>query len=81
MEGMTIPLVSICGGFVLWAAWMTLRLTKAEKDIAVNTSNDTKVADDIRDLKQDVKDRFIRLENHLDQRFEKVFEKIENARK
>lgn len=81
MEGMTIPLISICAGFIFWAAWITLRLTKAEKDIAVNTSTDTKVADDIRDLKQDVKERFIRLETHLDQRFEKVFEKIENVRR
>jgi len=77
MEGMTIPLITVFSIFATWAVWMSLRIVRAEKDIAVNTSNDAKVSDEIRDLKQDVKDRFIRLENHLDQRFEKVFDKID----
>lgn len=71
----------LVGGVVAWCSWLTIRIFGAEKDIAVNTSNDKKVGDQITELKADFNSRVDKLEKHMGEQFDKVFEKIDLIRK
>lgn len=87
-QGLTVPLmvlVTVIGG---WCIWLTKRLYDAERDIAVNTSNDKNVTKQIDDLKDDLSEKIDKLETHVNIKFErintqfdKVFERLEALRK
>lgn len=87
-QGMTIPLMVLVGIIGSWCIWLTKRINDAEKDIAVNTSNDKNVTKQIDDLKEDLAEKIDKLESHVNVKFErinyqfdKVFERIESLRK
>lgn len=81
MEEMTVPFLVICGAIVAWCSWITIRLFAAEKDIAVNTSNDEAVSEQIKDVKVDVEKRIDRFEEHVNKQFDKVFAEIKGLTK
>lgn len=79
MEGMTVPFLSIVTGIIVWAVWLTKRVNKTEKDVAVNTANDQNVAFQIKEFKEDVSKKIDKLEFHVNAKFEKIttqFEKV-----
>lgn len=81
MEGMNVPMLSLIGGAIVWLAWLTLRMLSNETKIAVNTANDSKVSEQIQELKEDVNDRIDQLKTDMDKQFDKVFSKIENLQR
>jgi ABC-type bacteriocin/lantibiotic exporter with double-glycine peptidase domain len=87
MEQMTVPLISLVSGVILWCIWLTIKTFQNDKAIAINTSNDAAVNKQISDVKNDMTIRIDKLENHFDNKFDqvsskfdKVFEKIESLR-
>ncbi len=87
MEQMTVPLISLVSGVILWCIWLTIKTFQNDKAIAINTSNDAAVNKQISDVKNDMTLRIDKLENHFDNKFDqvsskfdKVFEKIESLR-
>jgi hypothetical protein len=87
-QGMTVPLLVLVGGVISWCVWLTKRINDAEKEIAVNTSNDKNVSEQIRDFKEDLGEKIDKLEKHVNVKFEKitvqfdkVFDKIDQIRK
>lgn len=77
MESMTIPILSLVAGVILWCAWLTVKVFQGEKDIAINTSNDITVGKQIDDVKKDMERRIDKFESHVNTKFDKVFEKID----
>jgi hypothetical protein len=77
MEQLTIPLLTIISPLVGWLIWLTVKTFQNDKAIAVNTSNDETVSSKISELKNDVEKRIDKFEGHVNAKFDKVFEKIE----
>jgi hypothetical protein len=77
MENLTVPLLTLISPIVGWLIWLTIKTFQNDKSIAVNTSNDTNVSKQIDDVKADIEKRVDRFETHVNVKFDKVFEKIE----
>lgn len=77
MESLTVPIITLASAIIAWNIWMTIRLFQNETRIAVNTSNDENVGKQIEEVKKDVEKRIDRFETHVNSKFDKVFEKIE----
>ena len=77
MENLTVPLISLISPLVVWLTWLTVKTFQNDTKIAVNTSNDANVSKQIEEVKTDVEKRIDRFENHVNTKFDKVFEKIE----
>lgn len=77
---MTVPLLSLVGGVILWCIWLTIKLFQSEKDIAINTAHDNNVGKQIEEIKADLHKRLDRFENHVNAKFDQVFSKIENKK-
>ena len=77
MEQLTIPLLTIISPLVGWLIWLTIKTFQNDKAIAVNTSNDVTVGTQINEIKKDMTQRIDKFENHVNAKFDKVFEKIE----
>lgn len=77
MEQLTIPLLTIISPLVGWLIWLTIKTFQNDKAIAVNTSNDVTVGSQINEIKKDMTQRIDKFENHVNAKFDKVFEKIE----
>jgi hypothetical protein len=83
MEDLNIPgwaviLIGTLGaGLVSWMVWLTRRQFDNEKAIAVNTAKDAEVGLQITDLKTDFKERIDKLERHMTDRFDKIFDRID----
>lgn len=88
MEQMTVPLLTLVTGIIIWCAWLTRELYRSQKDIAINTANDGAVKSQILEVKDNMTVRIDKLESHFDkkfdqvsQKFEKVFQKIDEINK
>lgn len=84
---MTVPLFTLVAGVILWCAWLTREIYKSQKDIAVNTSNDeavknqiTEVKNQITGVKTDMGVRIDRFETHVNKQFDKVFSKLDQLK-
>lgn len=77
MENLTIPLLTLFSPIVGWLIWLTIKTFQNDKSIAVNTSNDANVTRQIEEVKTDIEKRVDRFESHVNAKFDKVFEKIE----
>lgn len=77
---LNVPVITLSSAFILWNVWLTIKTFQNETKIAVNTSNDENVGRQIDEVKKEVEKRIDKFETHVNAKFDKVFEKIEQLR-
>lgn len=78
---MTVPLITLVSGVILWCIWLTIKVFQNDKEIAVNTTNDATIKIQINDVKADLHGRIDKLEKHVDGKFDRVFKEIDSLRR
>ncbi len=77
MEEINVPLLTIIGFFGSAFAWLALRQHQSDTRIAVGDSKLENLSKQLEDVKDDMEKRIDRFETHVNTKFDKVFEKIE----
>lgn len=78
---MTVPILTMVVGVILWCTWLTVMVFSAKEKIAVNTANDKNVGDKFTELKTDMitmkselktdfRQEIGRLEMHMNQKLD-----------
>lgn len=84
IPGWAVMLMSGIGTLILgWLIWLTLKTSENDKAIAINTAHDTSVGNELRkldkkidELKTETRGWIEKLEDHMEKRFDKVFQKL-----
>lgn len=72
-----MPILSISGFFFTALIWLGLKVMQNETRIAVGDSNMKKLGEQIEQVEKQVEKRIDRFEQHVNTKFEKVFERID----
>lgn len=82
IPGWALVLMGTLGALVLsWLIYLTIQAFDNKKDIAINNANDNRVGEQIRDLKQDMKERIEKLEVHVNGKFDALYKAIQEISK
>lgn len=80
-ESLAIPIIFLVIGVIAWCTWLTVEIFSTKKDVAVNTANDNTAAKRIDEVRSDIEKRIDKFEEHVNKKFERVFDEIRGLSK